>query len=425
VITLRGLIESAREELPAPTLVRWAAIFFSLSILTFLISLAASQAFLALAGITYGIHVVRGRVVPHFPPVKLPLACFCLLSTLSIFWAENRGVGWFAVRKLVLFLILLLAVNLVTTTRHLSALMKALFLESALVGVVAIGQFVRQYSALRVLHPGEVYVYMSGDRIRGLMGHWMNFGGQQMLVFVCLVAFLLLAPCARRLWWLISFVVAVSIVLNFTRGVWVGAFAACVYLVARWRVRWLWAIPVLVIAGYLAAPDLVRKRLDSVRHPSADPSLAIRFEMWQVGWRMIQRHPFVGVGLGNIPETYTLYLPPRTQPEVGYRDHLHDDVLQIGAERGLPCLVAWIWLMVALSWHCWRIRRKVLDFRWIIDGAMAALMAMVVEGAFEYSFGASPVLMLFLFIVATPFIVERREDPSRNWERVVDRGLLY
>lgn len=441
--SLRGLIESAREELPAPSLARWAAVFFTLSVLTFLISLAASQTLLALAGIAYGAHIVRGRRVPDFPPVKLPLAFFCLFSTLSIFWAENRAVGWFAVRKLVLFLILLLAVNLITSSRHLTVLYQGLFLESAAVGIIAAVQFAIQYRAERVLHPGQVYIYMRGDRVRGLMGHWMNFGGQQMLVFVSLAAFLLLAshaagaategraqedaslkrgataPGASRLWWLAASVVAVSIVLNFTRGVWVGCLIAGIYLLARWKPRWLWVLPVLLIAGYFASPDLIRKRLESVRHPSADPSLAIRLEMWRVGWQMMRQHPLVGVGPGNVPETYALYLPPGTVPVVGYHDHLHNDFVQLGAERGLPCLAAWLWLMLSLGWNVARIRRQLvrdsgpLRPAWVADAALACLLAFLAEGCFEFNFGTSPVLMVFLFMMSTPFVVESRMERQK------------
>ena len=436
---IRSLIDSAQAGLPAENLLRWASIFFSLSVLTFLISIAASQTFLALAGISYGIHLVRGRVVPHFPPIKLPLTFFCLFSTLPIFWAENRSVGWFVVRKLVLFLILLLAVNLILSAAHLTMLFRGLFLESALVGIIGAAQFARIYLTERALHPHEVYSHMTGDRVTGLMGHWMNFGGQQMLVFVCLTAFLLLAPGAGKndagqrpalqqraidavrdtawrvpmMWWPVALAVAVSIVLNFTRGVWVGTFVACVYLVARWRARWLWALPALVIAGYIVAPGLLRQRFDSVRHPSADPSLAIRFEMWQVGGRMIQRHPLVGVGPGNIPESYALYLPAGQRPRLGYRDHLHNNFIQIGAERGLPCLAAWLWLMVAMAWRILKIRKQLAgsggscSSAWVADAALASWLALIAEGCFEFNFGASPVLMVFLFVLSAPFVSQK------------------
>jgi len=405
-------MESARAELPAQTLARWASIFFTLSVLTFLISLAASQAFLVLAAAVYAAHLIHTKSAPEFPAVKLPLTLFCLLSILSIFWAENPTVGWFAVRKLILFLIILLAFNLVSSARHLKILYQALFLESALAGIIASIQFLLHYRLEQALHPGHVYPYMTNDRASGFMGHWMNFGGQQMLIFITLLAFLLLAQRAGKIWWLAGAVVAISIILNFTRGVWLGCFIACVYLVARRRPRGLWALPVLVIAGYFASPALIRKRLESVRHPSTDPSLALRFEMWQVGWRMIQQHPLVGVGPNNIPETYTLYLAPGEIPEVGYREHLHNDFIQLAAERGLPCLAVWVWMMAAFGWHALRIRRELIRGSiakhqvWLVDAALACLLAFLAEGCFEFNFGTSPVLMVFLFIASTPFIVE-------------------
>jgi O-antigen ligase len=425
VVNIRRLIDSALSELPAQALARWASIFFSLSVLTFLISMAASQTFLALAAAAYAAHLIHTKSAPDFPPVKLPLALFSLLSILSIFWAENPAVGWLAVRKLILFLIILLAVNLVTSARHLKILYRGLFLESAVAGMLACVQFLLHYRMEQALHPGQVYAYMTNNRATGFMGHWMNFGGQQMLVFIALIAFLLLARRARKIWWLAGVVVATSILLNFTRGVWLGCFMGCVYLVARWHPRGLWVVPVLTIAGYFASPGLIRRRLESVRHPAADPSLALRFEMWQVGWRMIQKHPLVGVGPNNIPETYTLYLAPGETPQVGYRDHLHNDFIQMAAERGLPCLAAWVWLMAAFGWHALRIRQELIRgpfamrHIWLVDAAFACLLAFLAEGCFEFNFGTSPVLMVFLFIASTPFVVELQ---SRNQAREVKRG---
>jgi O-antigen ligase len=142
--------------------------------------------------------------------------------------------------------------------------------------------------------------------------------------------------------------------------------------------------------------------------------------MWRVGWRMIQTHPFLGVGPNNIPETYTLYLPPGVNPIVGYREHLHNDYLQLGAERGVPCLLAWLWFMGALGWHTLRVRRRWIRddsqraHAWFADAAFACLLALLTEGCFEFNFGTSPVLMVFLFMVSAPFAVERAERLANN-----------
>lgn len=417
MIQLAGFVQSARRELPQALYARWAAVFFSLGVLTLLVSISVSQAALAASGIAYGLHLWRARPEVSLLPITLPLALFCVGTVLAVVAATNPAVGWLAVRKLVLFLILLLAANLVTRGKHLLFLLHGLFAVSALAAVVGTVQFVLQYRAVRALYPDRVYASMTSDRITGFMGHWMNFSGQQMLVFVVLLACLLLAPRALEARWRATGplgavalgLVALSLVLGFTRGVWLGCAAATLYLVARWRPRLLWALPVIASIGYFLAPGMVRQRVRVLANPRSDPALSIRFEMWDVGFEMMKRHPWLGVGPNNIEQQYVLYLPPGKSPEPGYHAHLHSNVIHLGAERGVPVLVAWVWMMGALAWHSWRLRRRLREFRWTADAALAAWLAFVVEGCFEFNFGTSPVLMLFLVVMAIPFAAERIE----------------
>ncbi len=428
-MSVATILEQTCGDLPKPPLARWAAVLFTFFVLTLQISIAASQAFLAGAGILYTVHVLRSRPRIGFLPVKIPLALFCLLSLASSFAATNPTVAWFAVRKLVLFLIWLLAINLIVSARHLRRLLEGLFAVSLLTSLVAIVQFVIEYRDVRAHHPGQIYHYLTSGRIEGFMGHWMNFGGQQMLVFVFLVAFLLLskdgashrqngnAERERRisgfdfrvspLWWAVFAFVVISIVLNFTRSVWLGCFLAGIYLVVCWKPKVLWALPILLAVAYLGSPPLIRERVHLALHPRQEPALSIRLEMWGVAIKMIQAHPWLGVGPNNIVEVYDLYLPPGKSPEPGYHNHLHDDFLQFGAERGLPCLASWVWLMAALGWFTWKMRGRLSAQRWVADASFAVLLGFLAEGCFEFNFGTSPVLMMFLFLTSTPFIALR------------------
>ena len=434
MISVENILERTCGELPRPPFLRWAAVLFTLFVLTLQISLAASQAFLAGAGVLYVIHLLQAQPRVLFLPVKFPLALFSVLSVVSIFWAANPTAGWFAVRKLVLFLIWLLAINLVVSAEQLRRLLQGLFLVSLLTSLVGIAQFVIQYRDVRAHHPGELYHYLTSTRIQGFMGHWMHFGGQQMLVFAFLLGFLLLsggrnskieirnAGAGRRIssfefrvsgfWWVVLALVAVSIILNFTRGVWLGCFLAGIYLLAQWRPKWLWALPILLALAYVGAPSLVHERLHLAMHPTQEPALSIRLEMWRVALRMIRAHPWVGVGPNNIEEVYDLYLPRGKTPEVGYHNHFHNNFLQFGAERGLPCLASWVCLMAALGWYTWKLRRQLSTQRWIADGSLAAWVAFLAEGCFEFNFGTSPVLMVFLFVTSTPFIAARCQVPG-------------
>ena len=426
---IRSRVQGFWQELPQPALLRWSSLFFTLFALTLLISIALSQFFMTLAAICYAIDLLRRPRVPSFPGVKLPLALYCAFTVISVFFAVNPAAGGDVIRKLTLFVIMLLAVNTITTYRHLVWTWRAIFVEAAVAGLVATGQFIVQYRETRAAHPGQLYYYMTLTRIHGFMGHWMTFGGQQMLVFAALAAYLLLGGrkastgkstseadgpwsasslASGKLWWLVATIVVLSIVLNFTRGVWIGCGAALFYVVARWRGRLLWALPVLALAASLAAPALVRDRIVSLVHPSADPSVTARFEMWHVGLAMIRKHPLEGVGPNNINEVYLTYLRPGTY-EPSWHEHMHDDYLQLAAERGLPCLAAWLWFMGTLAWQILAIRRRLKrEGRpvWMAEASLAAWLAFVVEGVFEFNFGTSSVLMLFLFVISIPYAVD-------------------
>jgi O-antigen ligase len=422
---IQPILASARAALPEGSLACWASIFFSASVLTLLLSIAATQSFLALATLLYFIHLLRNKPRIGFPPVKLPLALYCIWTVIAVLWATTPAAGGFEIRKLTLFLFLLLTVNLITRAKHLLFLFRVLFLEAALAGIVATAQFVRQYREVRIEQPHRVYAFMTTTRIHGFMGHWMNFGGQQMLIFAMLLAFLLLwkpAPLSSEqtaglknrsprypVWWGVMAIIVISIILNLTRGIWLGSFVTLVYLIARWKARWLWVFPVLIGISLIAGPRLMRRREASVFHPSRDRSLALRFQMWRVGWRMIRRHPIVGVGPDNIPEVYELYVPVGMIPIVGYHEHLHNDYIQLAAARGLPCLGAWLWFMVALGWAVLKMAQRFPTTRWVCHGAFAAWLGLLIEGCFEFNFGTSPVLMVFLFVISTPFAVERIE----------------
>jgi len=455
VTSVDNILEQICGELPGARFARWAAVLFTLFVLALQLSIAAAQIALAGAGVLYIIHLFAARPVIRFLPVKIPLALFCILSVVPIFRAENPTLGWLAVRKLVLFLIWVLAINLVVSAKHLLRLLQGLFLVSFFTSLLGIVQFIIQYRDVRAHHPSELYLNLTERRIHGFMGHWMHFGGQQMLVFAFLLAFLLLSQGSDRnsdsetrksegahripnsenrisksdfrvslFWWTTLALVSVSIILNFTRGVWLGCFLAGIYLVARWKPKWLWAVPLLLALAYIGAPSLVRERIYMALHPQQELALSNRLEMWGVALRMIRAHPWVGIGPNNVEEDYALYLPRGKTPELGYHNHFHNNFLQFGAERGLPCLAAWVWLMAALGWHTWKLRARLSAQRWIADACFAAWLAFLAEGCFEFNFGTSPVLMAFLFVTATPFIAAFRDGSDKELEKMGrEKGL--
>ena len=91
--------------------------------------------------------------------------------------------------------------------------------------------------------------------------------------------------------------------------------------------------------------------------------------------------------------------------------HLHNVPLQIAAERGLPALALWLWFIYTLVADFLR-TRKTTKVPSITMAALACVVAMVLAGMFEYNFGDSEFLMLFLLLVVLPYAADRAESPD-------------
>jgi O-antigen ligase len=86
--------------------------------------------------------------------------------------------------------------------------------------------------------------------------------------------------------------------------------------------------------------------------------------------------------------------------------HLHNNVVQIAAERGLPALAIWLWFMVALCRDLFH-RFRSGNQPFLSAAGLAVVAALLTAGMFEYNFGDSEVLMLFLILVTLPAAADR------------------
>ena len=128
--------------------------------------------------------------------------------------------------------------------------------------------------------------------------------------------------------------------------------------------------------------------------------------MMEVGARMIASDPLTGVGPNMVQRFYAQYRPSYAVQPVN--PHLHNVPLQIAAERGLPALAVWIWFIVVLAKALFRMFREGRE-RMLSAAALAAIAAMLAAGLFEYNFGDSEFLMLFLVLVTLPFAALRTD----------------
>jgi putative inorganic carbon (hco3(-)) transporter len=130
--------------------------------------------------------------------------------------------------------------------------------------------------------------------------------------------------------------------------------------------------------------------------------------MLRQGVTMIRAHPLTGVGPNMVERVYEEHRDP-TAPEHA-NPHLHNVPMQIAAERGLLALAAFAWFLVAASTDLLRLLRHS-RYKCLPATALAAIAGMLAAGLFEYNFGDSEFLMLFLVLLTLPFAAERESLP--------------
>jgi O-antigen ligase len=353
------------------------------------ISIAAAQAAVAVAAVAWAIRVGLAGV-PPLPRFVLPLGVYVALTLLSAGVSRDPAVSVPDTKQLLLFLLVPLVFDLARGARARTLVTVALTVgaASAIVGIVQYG----------VLNYGGL-----GRRPQGTLSHWMTYSGTLMLV-VCAAVARLLYDARDRGWAAVAMPALVtSLALTLTRSAWVGVFAGVGSLFLLKDRRLIGVLPIVVALGVAVAPAAVTERVASMFDRN-DPTSRDRLAMLEAGRAMVRDHPITGVGPDMVGRVYPRYrVPWAVQPS---NPHLHNVPMQIAAERGLPALAAWLWFVVATTRGLWqRLGRTRVPA--LAAGGLAAMAAMLTAGLFEYNFGDSEFLMLFLVLVTAPFAADR------------------
>jgi O-antigen ligase len=417
---------------------------------TGMVSIFAAQVLLFLAVLTFAARLWHGRTRLERSPLDGPILAFCVWTLLSASFSPDPATSHDSAKKLVLFALFYLGIDAMTAERD-----RGRILDAALLGGLAL-------SAGSILQYYFLGFDTLGNRPRSFLGHYMTASGLVMAVLViaaarlafhrgpwprpsaldtralaalagglCVLAafqaFDLFAVEAERLF--VAGLAAAGALLALSRGPWPGAatgtlLAALVLPLASWalvlsrtRNAWLGTLVGLGVIAVLRAPRLLWGLAAAIvivvvlrpapvvgRLTVFDASSVDRYYMWQAGIDMIRDKPVFGQGPGRILAVYPEYRWPEAPN--ARQPHLHDNALQIAAERGLPCLAWWLWWVAAAMGDAWREMRRGAG--WWAVAALGFLAAFMAAGLFEYNFGDSEILMFTLLVSALPYALRRQ-----------------
>jgi len=168
-------------------------------------------------------------------------------------------------------------------------------------------------------------------------------------------------PARRVLKWLAMAVMATCLVLADSRSAWAALFAAVFALLAlrdreiAWRRLLLLGIAALGVVA-AAYPEL------------SERGWSFRPQIMQHAWALFEQHPWLGMGQGA---RFTIPVEGGMGMD---QVHTHNLFTQIAVELGLPGLLLWSGIWLALGWRAWQHRgdtvgRMVLGL-WVFASVM-------------------------------------------------------
>lgn len=356
-------------------------------------SIALAQMFLTVAVVCWVALLVTRHERVEVPRPFWPLAAYAALTIVSAGFSIDPRASVIDCKQLVLLLMVPLTYRFLAGARA----------DTVISVIVSFGA---ASAAWGIVQYGVLHYDNLGQRPHGTLGHYMTYSGLLMLVIGAALARILFAK-RDRLWAsLVMPALLVAVVLTSTRSAWVGACAAAAVLLSLKDFRLLAVLPVVAAVFFAFAPSTATRRFVSI-FDLTDPTNRDRVAMLREGGRMVRTHPLVGVGPNMVQRLYADYRGPDAVEKIN--PHLHNVPMQIAAERGLAALAVWLWFVVGLLIALARAFRSGRN-RPLVAVALAATVAMLAAGLFEYNFGDSEFLMLFLVLVTLPFAAARPVD---------------
>ena len=380
--------------LPAAPLERAACLALLAFAAALQLSIAAADILLTIAALLWVAVLAANKERIEVPRMFWPLAAYALATLVASVFSVDPRVSLVDSKQLVLLIIVPLTYRLFRGRRALLAVDVIIT-----VGAISATWGIVQYLILSFDHLGR--------RPQGALGLYMTYSGLLMLVACAAVSRIMFAK-QHRAWaaWVLP-ALLLALVFTFTRSAWVGACVGIGLLFLLRDFRLMGLLPVALAAFLALAPADLTARLYST-FSLKDPSNVDRVAMMKSGLRIIKADPLTGVGPDMVIQVYPQYRDKTAVNQLN--PHLHNVPLQIAAERGLPALAVWLWFIATLVRDF--IRRRRSEFPSLSNAGLAIIGAMLAAGLFEYNFGDSEFLMLFLVLVTLPYAAERAPAPA-------------
>jgi O-antigen ligase len=141
-----------------------------------------------------------------------------------------------------------------------------------------------------------------------------------------------------------------------------------------------------------------------------DAGTEYREQMWRDSLHIIPHHLLFGVGPDSVlqfGDEWNVAAYKKFQ----LRSHFHSTYIQLAVDCGLPCLVAWCWLMSAYLIFVWRCWRRSANWDWfsrgLILGVLGGTVGFVLASFVHYTLGDGEVMVILWLLMGLAIAVAR------------------
>ena len=360
------------------------------------------------------------RRLAHSPMNRYIILYAVVYLTMAFFSVTPRGSLPVALLTVAFVLFAVVLQNAVTSQKMLDTLIHLVVFAGTAVALYGIYQYV-----FRAGYQSSAWVDsdMFSEitfRVPSTFGN-PNMLGQYFILTIPLAGACLLGAknwTERAIWLVCCGLMAICMLMTFSRGAWLGLlFAGAVFFLLL-RPRLMMLAPVLLVVLYFTLPDSIISRFTSIGD-LGDASTSYRVFIWMGTIAMLKHYWFSGIGPGEA--AYSLIYPAYSYSGI-VAPHSHNLFLQIMCDGGIVTLV--IFLLILFHYFrtaCVAIYRGASwQTRLFQLATCAGIAGFMVQAMTDYSFYNYRVMFLFWTIIGLGALSVRRDTlPATSKKEVL------
>lgn len=345
------------------------------------------------------IHFFKNKKIPELPKFYKYFLLYILFTLISTIFSIDKLNSLKDNKEIFTFLLIPILILVINSRKRLNYSLFIVLISTLISSITGIFYVLK-------------YGISLDHRIKGFTSHWMTYSGLLMFIFIFFFIYSFYEKRKRLKTFIIIILIIIitAILCSQTRSVWMGIIVALVIFIIYYKFKILYfAIPTLLIL-ILLLPSSIKTRITSIVDLNNETNRD-RIYMIETGFKIFKKYPLTGVGANNInKKIYRQYMSNQYKNDMPQKvkkpnTHLHNNFLQILAERGIFVLISLILAFISIFINLIHKIKKSINFEKIVSiCVLFVFLGFFIAGMFEYNFGDTEIKFILFYFLSIPFI---------------------